>query len=577
MAYSWEKEQARLNQLMIDCLEESDNEFDVQFDDQEEFGEEDHVEEQDLHTDTEQEISDVEEPENLETPWEGQPMFVGKDGVTHWAKHVPKQNVKTRAQNLIKHLPGVKGTARGLKREIDIWKYFFTDDILNSIVYYTNKHIQLVRPNYQRERDARDTDIVEIRALIGLLYLAGVLKSSRLHTEELWAKNATGVELFRLTMSEKRFLFLLVNLRFDDLETRNDRTQFDKLAPIREVFDAVVNNYKTAYTPFEFVTIDEKLEGFRGRCSFRQYIPSKPNKYGIKIFAMADSKTFYTLNMEVYVGKQPDGPYECSNSPTAVVQRLCQPIKGTSRNVTVDNWFTSMDLLTSLYTDFKLTLLGTVRKNKKQLPLEFSRPSGRPIASSMFAFRNDCTLVSYIPKKNKNVLLLSSMHFDDKIDASTNKPDMIMDYNASKGGVDCVDKLCAAYDCARNTKRWPMVLFYSLLNVTGINSFVIFSINNATEIRRRMFLRALSSQLVEEHVRRRATQPIPRAIQLRINEVFGAETTRAHPVPETPAGQRGRCFICDRRKNRPTRYSCVECHKFICLEHSLMICPQCHP
>lgn len=568
MPCPWEQEQTRLNKLMTECLEEEKEESDVEFDDQEESGEEDNLERQDLDTDTEQEISDSEDDFS-----ERQPTFVGKDKVTVWKKHVPNKCVKTKPSNIIKQLPGVKRIAKDLKREIDIWKYFFSKQVLNLIVHYTNQHIQSFRANYQRERDAKDTDLIEIEALFGLLYLAGVLKSNRLNIDELWSQNGTGVELFRLTMSQCRFRFLLVHIRFDNLTTRDERKQTDKLAPIREVFELVVNNFKTAYTPFQFVTIDEKLEAFRGRCNFRQYIPSKPNKYGIKIFAMADAKTFYTSNMEVYVGTQPSGQFEASNSPTAVVQRLCEPIKGTSRNVTVDNWFTSMNLLTSLDTDFKLTLLGTIRKNKKELPLEFSRPLGRPISSSMFAFRKNCTLVSYIPKKNKNVLLLSSMHHDDEIDSDTKKPDMIMDYNMSKGGVDCVDKLCAAYNCARNTKRWPMVIFYSLLNVAGINSFVIFSINNSSNQRRRTFLRALAFQLVEGHNRRRVTQSIPRVMQQRIRQMFGLEA----PVPEPPQeGQRGRCSYCDRKKNRPTRFSCVECHKYICLEHSLMICHPCH-
>ncbi|XP_050307483.1 piggyBac transposable element-derived protein 4-like [Anthonomus grandis grandis] len=260
----------------------------------------------------------------------------------------------------------------------------------------------MLRGNYQRERDAKDTDILEIQALIELLYLSGVLKSNRLNIEEIWTQNGTGVELFRLTMSQCRFRFLLDHLRFDDLVTRDERKQTDKLAAIRTVFDTVVGNVESAYTPFECLTIDKiKLEAFRGRCNFRQYIPSKPNKYGLKIFAMVDAKTFYTCNMEVYVGKQPESPFQASNSSTAVVQRLCQSIKGTCRNITVDNWFTSMELLNSLQSDFKLTLLGTVRKNKRELPPEFSNPLGRPLLSSMFAFRHNCTLVSYTPKKEK--------------------------------------------------------------------------------------------------------------------------------------------------------------------------------
>lgn len=65
------------------------------------------------------------------------------------------------------------------------------------------------------------------------------------------------------------------------------------------------------YTIGENATIDEMLEGFIGRCNFRQYIPNKPNKYGIKIQTLVDSKTFYTCNMEVYVGTQSDGQFKC--------------------------------------------------------------------------------------------------------------------------------------------------------------------------------------------------------------------------------------------------------------------------
>ena len=167
----------------------------------------------------------------------------------------------------------------------------------------------------------------------------------------------------------------------------------DKLAPIRDIFDNFVNNCKSAYTPYEYVTIVEKLEAFRGRCGFKQYIPSKPNKYGIKIFALADAKCFYTCNMEVYVGQQPDGPFKVSNSPGAVVQRLYEPIKGTGRNVTMDNWFTSLDLLEKMHKD-KLSLLGTIRKNKREIPPDFANPCKQlPVGYSIFGFRANATLV----------------------------------------------------------------------------------------------------------------------------------------------------------------------------------------
>jgi hypothetical protein len=74
------------------------------------------------------------------------------------------------------------------------------------------------------------------------------------------------------------------------------------------------------YSLGQNVTIDEKLEALRGRCGFKHNIPSKPNKYGIKIYDLFDAKVLYTFNLEVYAGKQPDGLYQVSNKPADVVK-----------------------------------------------------------------------------------------------------------------------------------------------------------------------------------------------------------------------------------------------------------------
>ncbi|KAK9737512.1 Transposase IS4 [Popillia japonica] len=172
---SYELEQARLAKLMQECLDEEIEELSLEYDDQEELGEEDHLETRDLDSELEQEISDDEGRKH-----ESQlPVFIGKDGQTKWEKHIRNTNVKTRTHNLIKHVPGPKTSTKDLKKELDIWRYFLSEDILNSIVHWTNIHIQSFRTNYQRERDAKDTDMLEIQAFFGLLYLAGILKSNR--------------------------------------------------------------------------------------------------------------------------------------------------------------------------------------------------------------------------------------------------------------------------------------------------------------------------------------------------------------------------------------------------------------
>lgn len=65
-------------------------------------------------------------------------------------------------------------------------------------------------------------------------------------------------------------------LRFDNIEDRQVRAAIDKLAPIREIFQIILGNFQRYFVPSAELTLDEQLIPFRGRCSFRQYIPSKP-------------------------------------------------------------------------------------------------------------------------------------------------------------------------------------------------------------------------------------------------------------------------------------------------------------
>jgi hypothetical protein len=122
---------------------------------------------------------------------------------------------------------------------------------------------------------------------------------------------------------------------------------------------------------------------------------NKPAKYAIKVFYLVDSRMFYTSQMELYSRKQPEGPYKLSNSPADLVKRLMHPISHTVRNVTFDTWFRSVTLAEEILKEHKITIVGTVRKNKREIPPELINTKEREEKSSNFAFR-DRTLVPYI-------------------------------------------------------------------------------------------------------------------------------------------------------------------------------------
>lgn len=150
------------------------------------------------------------------------------------------------------------------------------------------------------------------------------------------------------------------------------------------------------------------LVSFRGRCSFIQYMPQKPAKYGIKMYSMCDSQTFYTFNIIIYCGTQKPGPYETSNKPFDIVKTLTEPLKRTNRNVTTDNWFSSYPLAAYL-SSVGLTFLGTLRKNKSKIPDIFMTENKNLVPGGyLFGYNDTSTLVSYVTKKKKVVLDLST-------------------------------------------------------------------------------------------------------------------------------------------------------------------------
>ncbi|KAJ4446865.1 hypothetical protein ANN_13565 [Periplaneta americana] len=252
---------------------------------------------------------------------------------------------------------------------------------------------------------------------------------SELPIDDLWGK-VLGKNIYTATMSRIRFGELLSLIRFDDKQTRTERRKQDKFCPIREVFYKIDELFAKYYIPSAHLTIDEMLSLFRGRCPFKVFMKDKPGKYGILIRMLSDAHTRYILKMEVYAGKD-ERPAE-ERSAKAVVRRLVKPLKpleGTGRNVTTDRYYTSIELAEELYNDDKLTLVGTLKSNRKHIPEELKKTQGRELYSSRFLFTDPktgkapVTLVSYITrlKPTKNLLLLSTQHHDRKVDESTEK------------------------------------------------------------------------------------------------------------------------------------------------------------
>ena len=495
-----------------------------------------------------------------------------------WLSTPRLASVRTSQRNIVHFIPGPKERARELSEPIDLFSLFVTEDMLREIVTFTNAEINIKKNSYKKELyTVSPTCFEEIRALLGLLFISAAMKSNHLPTRMLFNTQRSGT-IFKACMSAERFNFLIKCLRFDDKETRVMRQRDDKFAPIRELWQALIFNFQKWYTPGSYITVDEQLVGFRGRCPFRMYIPNKPNKYGIKLVMAADVNSKYVVNVIPYLGKGTD----TQRQPLATffIKEITSTLHGSNRNITMDNWFTSVPLAQELLrAPYNLTLVGTLRSNKREIPEKLKNTKSRAIGTSMFCYDGDKTLVSYKAKSNKVVFVLSTIHDQPIINEDKGKPEIIHFYNSTKGAVDTVDQMCSNICANRKTKRWPMCVFYDMLNLSAINAYAI-SVSNSFRnkkkpICRRDFVMKLGDQLIEPWLRQRLhTVTLRRDIKVMIQDILGESPNIEAPVP-TVSNERKICYLCPSKARRMTKHRCLKCKQAICGPHNLDVCSRC--
>lgn len=505
--------------------------------------------------------------------------FYGKNRYK-WSKKEPTRNVRVPAHNIIR-LPVARVDVDDETNPLLFFNKLFCNEMCDLIIRWTNKKLSAMRKKFKRQNKPELSDITttELQAFLGLLLFTAIFKSNNEDIRSIFATDGTGRDIFRSVMSQERFATLLIALRFDNPEDREDRKKENSVAAINEFFDMFVRNCQNSYVVGATTCVDEMLVGFRGRCSFKMYIPSKPEKYGIKVMSLTDARTHYFYNAYIYAGKDSDGrgltvDEKKMNKPTQSVIRLAKSLFQSNRNITADNWFSSIELAEYLLKN-KITFVGTLKKNKRELPPEFLPTKGRKIGETIYGFTKNITILSHTPKKNKVVIAMSTMHHTEATDLETGKPEIIAFYNLTKGGVDAIDEKCAKYSCSRRTRRWPMAIFYKVLDICSVNAFIIYSSIPGNNLSRFNFVKKLANQMVDNHLRGRLEQTyMTREIKCLIRRILSIPE-EPQQVLEEVLETRKYCYICPSKLKRKTAYMCIYCKKPICLQCSRKCCVNC--
>lgn len=337
---------------------------------------------------------------------------------------------------------------------------------------------------------------------MGLLLARGLIGAKNVPLSDLWSEE-WGLDIFRKTMSRNRFKEIQRYLRFDDRVSRRQRLQNDKFTLFSEIWDMFITNCQNHYMPTEDLTVDEQLFPTKCRCRFTQFMPQKPDKYGIKFWILSEVESKYLLNAIPYLGK--DDGRSTKGLGEQVTLQLVEPYKNKGYHITTDQFFTSLSLAKKL-AQSKISLLGTIRSDRREVP----KLTRQPLYSSAFYHSEDGTLLTcYQAKKNKMCYVLSTRHEFGTIchENRKQKPNTILCYNKTKTAVDTLDQMARASSVKSGVRRWPLALFFNVVDLAAINAYVLFRKVTGRSVTRRQFLKELAKALVCSHQRFRAISP----------------------------------------------------------------------
>lgn len=179
--------------------------------------------------------------------------------------------------------------------------------------------------------------------------------------------------------------------------------------------------------------------------------------------------------------------------------KLAEPYLRRGRNITTDNFFTSIPLAKKLLTQ-KITLVGTIRANKREPKIAKKGKDKITLFSSLFYKSENCILTIYKSKPKLKVLLLSTKHTFVKLESNYKcVSTTITFYNKTKFGVDVVDQMTRKYSVKAGRRRWPLQVFFNILDLAAINVWILYKECTGSKISRKNFIFQLAEELVNEN------------------------------------------------------------------------------
>ena len=313
------------------------------------------------------------------------------------------------------------------------------------------------------------------------------------------------------------------------------------------------------YTPDKNIAVDEELFFWLG---FKQYIPNKRSRFGIKMFSICEASG-YLWNSFVYLGKEAnlsdvDKQLEKDLGKSgAVVPKLISDLFGLGSHLYVDNWYTSETLFRYLAANGTVAC-GTARANRISIPKSLKQ---EVLAKGQHTYRRDDNLLMMSYNDKKDIYFLSTIHQattgNSKKKARDGmlikKPTVVNEYNKYMGGIDRNDAMVGNYSSVRKSLKWTTKVAMHYIEEAVLNaSILVGKVKEGNKARFMQFKLEVIREMLDKEIRKEAN-------------VFNLPLVGRHflqliPPTEKKQNPQKRCVVCYRKKIRKeSRYQCKNC------------------
>ncbi|XP_042142200.1 piggyBac transposable element-derived protein 3-like [Ixodes scapularis] len=319
----------------------------------------------------------------------------------------------------------------------------------------------------------------EMRKYLSILVISGIVRMP--HFRMFWQSGTRFAPVADL-MSRNRFEAIHQCLHMNDnLQALPQGTDsYDCLFKVRPLLDELRKNMSKV-APDERQNIDEQIIPFKGRSHLKQYLKSKPHKWGYKVFTRASSSGIMH-DLIIYEGKGTASDNGFGISGDIVIDLAKTLPQHVNHKLFFDNWFTSLRLVDELKTK-GFHCIGTVRADRtEKCPLSSDaalKAQGRGSVDFRMDEKTENEVIKWFD--NNCVTLVSSYagvhptdtckrwNSKDKCMVDVLRPLAVKEYNTFMGGVDLADMLIELYRTDHKLKKWYIRIFYWIIDVSIVN------------------------------------------------------------------------------------------------------------